>query len=82
MNILDKLVTNSFEKGLEVDLDMLKSAFATDTSETVELADLIENSLSDLFTVLFSSDPSVYQNNEDLLPHFKKEGRRGGYNKI
>lgn len=55
---------------------MVKSAFVTNTPETVELADLIDNSVADLFTVLFSSDPSVYENNEDLLTHFKKKGKK------
>jgi len=55
---------------------MVKNAFATNIPETVELAYLIENSHLDLFTVLFSSDPSVYENNEDLLPHFKKKRKK------
>ena len=78
MNILDQLETNSSEKGLEVDLDMVKTVFTGNPSKTVELADLIDNSISDLFSVLFSSDPSVYENDEDMLPHFKKKGKKRG----
>ena len=55
---------------------MVKSAFAGNISEALELTDIIDSSLTDLFTVLFSSDPSVYENNEDLLPHFKKKGKK------
>lgn len=76
MNIVDQLETNSSEKGIEVDLDTVKKSFAVNTSETVELADLIDNSVSDLFSILFSSDPSVYENDEDMLPHFKKKGKK------
>lgn len=76
MNILDQLETNSSEKGIRLDLDMVKSVFAGNPSETVGLTDIIDNSVADLFTVLFSSDPSVYENNEDLLPHFKKKGKK------
>jgi len=76
MNILDQLETNSSEKGLEVDLNMVKSVFTGNPSKTVELADLIDHSVADLFNVLFSSDPSVYENNEDLVPHFKKKGKK------
>lgn len=76
MNILDQLEKNSSEKGFKVDLDMIKNGFAANASETVKLADLIDNSVSDLFNVLFSSDPSVYENNEDLLPHFKKKWKK------
>lgn len=76
MNILDQLESKSFHTGSKVDLDMVKSVFVSNPSETVELADLIDNSVSDLFSVLFSSDPSVYENNEDLLPHFKKKGKK------
>lgn len=76
MNILDQLESKSSEKGIEVDFDMIKSVFAANTSEDLELADLIDNSVVDLFTVLFSSDPSVYENNEDLRPHFKKKRKK------
>lgn len=76
INILDQLETKSSETGVKVDLNMVKSAFAGNPSETVELTELIDNSVADLFTVLFSSDPSVYENNEDLLPHFKKKGKK------
>ena len=76
MNILDQLETSSSEKGFKVDLDIVKSVFTGNPSEAVELADLIDNSVSDLFSVLFSSDPSVYENNEDLLPHFRKKGKK------
>lgn len=76
MNILDQLESKSSETGVKVDLDMVKSVFAGNTSEALELTDLIDNSVADLFAVLFSSDPSVYENNEDLLPHFKKKGKR------
>lgn len=78
MNILDQLETNSSEKGLEVDLDMVNTVFPGNPSKTVELADLIDNSISDLFSVLFSSDPSVYENDEDMLPHFEKKGKKRG----
>lgn len=75
MNILDQLETNSSEKEIKFDLDMVKGVSASNPSETAELADLIDNSISDLFSVLFSSDPSVYENNEDLFPNFKKKGK-------
>lgn len=76
MNILDQLESKRSETESKIDLDMVKNAFATNIPETVELADFIDNSVTDLFTVLFSSDPSVYENNEDLLPHFKKKGKK------
>lgn len=76
MNILDQLETKISDTESKIDLGMVKSVFAGNTCEALELTDIIDSSLADLFTVLFSSDPSVYENNEDLLPHFKKEGRR------
>lgn len=76
MNILDQLELKSSDTESKVDFDMVKSAFAVNNSETVELTDLVDNSMADLFSVLFSSDPSVYENNEDLLPHFKKKGKK------
>lgn len=76
MNILDQLEKKCFDSESKVDFDMVKSAFAGNNSETVELADLIDNSVSDLFSLLFSSDSSVYENIEDLLPHFKKKGKK------
>lgn len=76
MNILDQLETKSSEKGIKVDLDMVKSVFAGNTSEALELTDIIDSSVADLFTVLFSSDPLEYENNEDLIAHFKKKGKK------
>jgi len=76
MNIVDQLETNSSEKGIEFDLDTVKKSFAVNPSATVALADLIDDSARDLFSVLFSSDPPVYENNENLLPHFKKKGKK------
>jgi len=76
MNILDQLETKNSETGGKVDLDMVKTVFASTTSETLELADLIDHSAADLFSVLFSSDPSVYENDKDQLPHFKKKGKK------
>jgi len=76
MNVLDQLESKNSETESKVDLGMVKSFFAGNTSEALELTDIIDSSLADLFTVLFSSDPSVYENNEDLLPHFKKKGKK------
>ena len=76
INILDQLETDSSEKEIKFDLNMVKTVFTGNPSETVELADLIDNSISDLFSVLFSSDPSVYENDQDQLPHFKKKGKQ------
>ena len=76
MNILDQLETKSLDTEINFDLDMVKNAFADNNSEIVEFNDLIDNSVADIFAVLFSSDPSVYENNEDLLPHFKKKGKK------
>lgn len=76
MNVLDQLETKYSDSESKVDLDMVKSVFAGNNPEIVELTDFSDSSVADLFTVLFSSDPSVYENNEDLLPHFKKKGKK------
>lgn len=76
MNVLDQLESKSFHTGSKVDLDMVEKVFTDDLFEIIDLANLIDNSATDIFTVLFSSDLSVYENNEDLLPHFKKKGKK------
>lgn len=76
MNILDQLESKSSNTGNKGDFEMVKNAFTADTSENVDLADLIDNSATNLFNVLFSLDPLAYENNEDLLPRFKKKGKR------
>lgn len=76
MNILDQLESKGSNTVSKIDLDMIKNTFASNTSENLELADLVDNSATDLFNVLFSSDPLVYENNEYLLPHFRKKRRR------
>lgn len=76
IHLLDQIESRLNDTNRQNVLDTAKDIHQNNHSELEQLIDIIGGSTTNILGALFSSEPFIYENTEEELPHYKKKKRK------